>query len=103
MLNSICPHASILSLKTNPTIIKKKLLSSTTQVSFQDHIANINTQTDDIVTSSCLGTLFSNFNKATIENKIFNKINKPIIHAKYIDDIFIQTKSVNAIIELLKN
>lgn len=38
-----------------------------------------------------------------LENNTFNKLNKPTIYIRYIDAIFVQTKTVNDIIEVKEN
>ncbi|XP_076041859.1 uncharacterized protein LOC143025740 [Oratosquilla oratoria] len=51
---------------------------------------------------SPLGVLFANFYMGCIEEEVFNKIEKPKIYCRYIDDIFIET-TCSEDIEVLKN
>ena len=42
---------------------------------------------------SPLGVLFANFYLGSIEEKVINDINKPLIYCRYIDDISILSKT----------
>lgn len=78
LLNNVYHHSS---LKSNSTILKKKkklLVVCTTHVPFKDHLGNIYTQTE--------GVLYFLTSIWTIL-KISNKLNKPTIYERYIDDI----------------
>ena len=49
---------------------------------------------------SPLGVLFANFYLGTIEEKVINDTNKPIIYCRYIDDIFILSKNEQEILDI---
>ena len=72
IINYINNHPLFLPLKINPSILRKILLTCTTEILFYDHLGNIYTQT----MGSVLGQIFSNFYLSNLENKIFNSIKK---------------------------
>ena len=58
-------------LKIYTNILRKILLSCTTEVSFYDYHGNIYKQQDSIAIEFALEPTFSNFYKAHLENKHF--------------------------------
>ena len=84
-------------LKINANILRKLLLTCTTEVPFYDHLGNIYVQTDGVSMGSVLGPIFSNFYMSVLENRIFNSINKNPIYLRYVDDILILTNNINEI------
>lgn len=101
ILRNIYHLPSLPLLKVNSTILKKKkLVACTTHIQFNDHFGNIYTQPDGMVMGSPSGPIFF---MAHLENKIVNKLNKPTVYIRYIYDTFIQTKSIDDVIELRDN
>ena len=84
-------------LKINPNILRKLLLTCTTEVPFHDHLGNIYIQTDSISMGSVLGPIFSNFYMSDLENRFFNSIKKRPIYLRYVDDILILANNFNKI------
>ena len=101
IINDIYNNPSLLPLKINPDILRKLLLTCTTEVPFHDHLGNIYVQTDGVSMSSAQGPIFSNFYMSDLKNKIFNSIKKPPIYQRYVDDILILVNNINEIIILL--
>ena len=69
-------NPSLPPLKINPNILRKLLLTCTTEVPFHGHLVNIYVQTDGVSMGSVLGPIFSNFYMSDLENRIFNSIKK---------------------------
>ena len=61
IINNTYNNPSIPPLKINPNILRKLLLTCTTEVPFHDHLGNIYVQTDGVSMGSVLGPIFSNF------------------------------------------
>ena len=97
IINNIYNNPSLPPLKTNPNILRKLLLTCTTEVPFHDHLGNIYVQTNGVSMGSILGPIFSNFYMSDLENRIFNSIKKPPIYLRYIDDILILANNINEI------
>ena len=97
IINNIYNNPSLPPLKINPNILRKLLLTCTTEVPFYDHLENIYVQTDGVSMGSVLGPIFSNFYMSDLENRIFNSIKKPPIYLRYVDDILILTNNINEI------
>ena len=83
--------------KINPNILRKLLLTCTTEVPFHDHLADIYVQADGVSMRSVLGPIFSNFYMSDLEKRIFNIIKKPPIYLRYVDDILILANNINEI------
>ena len=97
IINNIYNNPSLPPLKINPNILRKLLLTCTTEVPFYDHLGNIYVQTDGASMGSVPGPNFSNFYMSDLENGIFNSIKKPTIYLRYVDDILILTNNINEI------
>ena len=69
IINNIHDNPSV-----RPNILRKVLLTCTTEVPFHDHLDNIYVQTDGVSIGSVLGPIFSNFYISDLKNKIFNSI-----------------------------
>ena len=54
-------------------------------------------QVDGVAMGSPLGVLLANFYMGCVEEEVFDKINRPDIYCRYIDDIFIKTSNVEEI------
>ena len=89
IINNIYNNPSLPSLKINPNILRKILLTCTTEVPFHDHLGNIYIQTDGVSMGSVLGSIFSNFCMSDLENKIFTSIRRHSIYLRYVDGIHI--------------
>ena len=74
IINNIYNNPSLPPLKINPNILRKLLLTCTTEVPFYGHLGNIYVQTDGVSMGSVLGPIFSNFYMSDLENRIFNSI-----------------------------
>ena len=97
IMNNIYFNLSLPPLKINLNILWKILLTCTTEIPFYDQLANIYTQKDGVSMGLILGPIFSNFYMSNLENKIFNKIKKPSIYLRYVDDIVILANDFNKI------
>ena len=97
IVNNIYNNPSLPPLKINPNILRKLLLTYTTEVPFHDHLGNIYVQTAGVSMESVLGSIFSNFYMSDLENRIFNSIKKPPIYLRYVDDILILASNINEI------
>ena len=97
IINNIYNNPSLPPLKINPNILRKLLLTCTTEVPFHDHLGNIYIQTDGVSIGSVLGPIFSNFYMSDLKNRIFNSIKKPLIYLRYVDDILILANNINKI------
>ena len=97
IINNIYNNPSLPPLKTNPNILRKILLTCTTEILFYDHLGNINTPKDSVSMRSVPGPIFSNFYMSDVENKILNKIKKPSIFFRYVDDIIILANDINEV------
>ena len=97
IINNIYNNPCLPPLKINPNILRKLLLTCTTEVPFYDHLENIYVQTDGVSMGSVLGPIFSDFYMSDLENRIFNSIKKPPIYLRYVDDIVILTNNINEI------
>ena len=95
IINNIYNNPSLPPLKINSNILRKLLLTCTTEVPFYDHLGNIYVQTDGVSMGSVLGPIFSNFYMSDLENRIFNGTKKPPIYLRYVDVflLIILTKS----------
>ena len=76
IINNIYNNPSLPPLKINSNILRKLLLTCTTEVPFYDHLGNIYVQTDGVSMGSVLGPIFSNFYMSDLENRIFNSTKK---------------------------
>ena len=65
--------------------------------SIYDHLGNIYTLKEGVSMGSVLGLIFGNFFLSELENKIFNKIKKPSIYLRYVDNIIILTNVIKEI------
>ena len=72
IINNIYNNPSLPPLKINPNILRKLLLTCTTEVPFHDHLGIIYVDTDGVSMGSVLGLIFSNFYLFDLENSIFN-------------------------------
>ena len=90
-------NPSLPSLKINPYILRKILLTCTTEVTFYNHLGNIYTQKDSVSMGSVLGPIFSNLYLSDLKNKIFNKIKKPSIYLRYVKHILILANDIKEI------
>ena len=97
IINNIYNNPSLPPLKINSNILRKLLLTCTTEVPFYDHLGNIYVQTDGVSMGSVLGPIFSDFYMSDLENRIFNSTKKPPIYLRYVDDILILTNNINEI------
>ena len=97
IINNIYNNSSLPPLKINPNILRKILLTCTTEVPFYDHLGNIYAQKDGISMRSALGPIFNNFYMSDFENKIFKKIKEPSIYLRYVDDILILFNDITKI------
>ena len=70
IINNIYNNASLPPLKIIPNILRKLLLTCTTEVPFHHRLGNIYVQTDGVSMSSVLGPIFCNFFMFDLENKI---------------------------------
>ena len=87
-------NSSLLPHKINPNILPKTLLTCTTEVPFYDHLGYTYTQKDSVSMESVLGPIFRNFYMSDLEKK-FDKIKKPSIYQRYVDDILILAYDTN--------
>ena len=78
IIDNIYNNRSLSPLKINPNILRKLLLTCTTEVPFHDHLGNIYVQTGRVFMDSVLGPIFSHFYTADFENKISNSIKKKL-------------------------
>ena len=97
IINNIYNNPSLPPLKIHPNIIRKILLTFTTEVPFHDHLGNIYVHTYRVSMRYVLGPIFCNFFKSKLENKIFNSIRKPPIYLRYVDDILFLANNINQI------
>ena len=102
VINSIYNNPSLPPLKINPNILRKLLLTCTTEVQFHDNLGNIYVRTDGVFMGSVLGPIFTNFYMSDLENRIFNRIKKSPIYQRIIDDILILANNSNEI-NILQN
>ena len=100
IINNIYNNPSLLPLKINPNIVRKILLTCTTEVPFHDHLGNIYVLTDGVSMGSILGPIFSYFYMSDHENRIFDSMKKPPIYLRYVDDMLIFTNNINEINKL---
>ena len=76
IINNIHNNPSLPPLKIIPNILRKLLLTCTSEVPFQDHLGNIYVQTNGLSMGFVLGLIFSNFYMCDLENRIFKSIKK---------------------------
>ena len=69
IINNIYNNPSLPPLKINPNILRKLILTCTTEVPFYDNLGNIYVQTDGVSMGSVLGPIFSNFYMSDLENR----------------------------------
>ena len=74
IINNIYNNPSLPPLKINPNILRKLLLTCTSEVPFHEHLGNIYVQTDGESMGSVLGPIFSNLYISNLENRNFNCI-----------------------------
>ena len=74
IINNIYNNPYLPPLKINPNILRKLLLTCTTEVSFHDHLGNIYVQTDGVSMGPVLGPIFSNFYVSNLENKVLKAL-----------------------------
>ena len=96
IINNIYNNPYLPPLKINPNILRKLLLTCTTEVPFHDHFGNIYVQTDGVSMGFVLSPIFSNFYMSDLENRFFNSIKKPPIYLRYVD-ILILANNINEI------
>ena len=97
IINNIYNNPSLLPLKINLNILRKILLTCTTEVLFLDHLGNNHVQTDGVSMRSVLGLIVSDFYISDLENKIFNSVRKPPIYQRFVDDLLILANDINEI------
>ena len=99
IINNIYHHPTLPPLRINFNISRKILLFCTTDVPFYNPHENIFLQKDRIAMGSVLEPIFSYFYMSTLENKVFNTINKPNIYLRYAGDILLtnSTDGINTI------
>ena len=97
IINDIYNNPSLRPLKINPNILRKILLTCTTEVPFHDHLGNIYVQTNGVSMGSVLGPIFSNVYISDLENTVFNCMRKPPIYLRYVDDILILANDIDEI------
>ena len=72
------------------TILRSMLELCTSKSPFLSPSGQYYQQVDGVAMGSPLGPTFANFYMGHLENKVFNEhLNKPIIYARYVDDIFL--------------
>ena len=74
--------------------LRTLLEACTKQAPFQCPRGRLYLQTDGVAMGSPLGVLFANFFMGSIEELVFDAIDKPDIYCRYIDDIFVKINSV---------
>ena len=83
-------------------VLRKLLLLCTTEVPFYDIDGKMWQQVDGVTMGSPLGPTFANFFMSEVENRALDNIpTRPVIYARYIDDMFLLCSELT--LETLKN
>lgn len=95
ILNNVYNHEVLPPPRIPKTIMKTLLITCTTETPFTNINGDLYLQTDGVSMGSPLGPLFANFYMANLENKVLEKAsNKPLVYARYVDDIFIVADNI---------
>ena len=97
-------HPTLAPPSISPNILKELLFLCTTGTIFRDPRNNLYQQIDGVAMGSPLGPTFSNFYMGNLENTLFdeNNICKPPIYCRFVDDIFILSRTEDEV-KYLKN
>lgn len=98
IINEVYNHNTIPPSAIKRRTFEKLLLKCTTQVPFTDPNGTTYIQIDGVSMGSPQGPTFAEYYMIHLENKIFpDSKNKSTIYARYVDDIFIASESVQDI------
>ncbi|XP_076069755.1 uncharacterized protein LOC143041631 [Oratosquilla oratoria] len=65
----------------------------TQESAFRYPRGNLYQQKDGVSMGSPLGVLFANFFMGSVEKEVFSRIQQPMAYGRYIDDIFVRTRT----------
>lgn len=93
ILNCVYNHETLPAPNIPKTQLKEILYLCTTKTPFKSPDGQLYTQIDGVSMGCVLGPTFANFYMGHIENKIFKSNLIPKTYCRYVDDIFVTTKS----------
>ena len=95
-------HSTIAPPPIPKHVLKKLLLTCTTEVPFRDIDGKMYIQIDGVTMGSPLGPTFANFFMSEVETRALDNIDeRPTVYGRYIDDIFLLCNEVT--LRLLKD
>ena len=100
ILDRVYRGSTIHPLNVPENILKRLLECCTKEAPFTCPQGNLYCQVDGVAMGSPLGVLFANFFMGSVEDEVFQNIDKPAIYCRYIDDIFIKIPDEELIEEL---
>ena len=101
ILKHVFNHPTIAPPKIPPKLLQRLLELCTKESPFKSPEGKLYQQIGGVAMGSPLGPTFANFYMGELENKVFENPNlKPLIYARYVDDIFIVVKSEKEMINL---
>ena len=101
ILKNVYKHPDIPPPKMSPQVLKNFLQLCTKEAPFRCPRNKMYVQIEGVAMGSPLGPTFANFYMGELEARIFeDKNNKPLIYARYVDDIFLQIEDETQLIHL---
>ena len=99
--DNVYRHSTLPAPDIPEELLRSLLLTCTTETPFKDPDGNIYLQTDGVSMGSPLGPLFANFYMCRVENNVIPSLNnQPVIYTRYVDDIFLVLRDINALAEI---
>ena len=81
-------------------VMDKLLRLCTKELPFRHPKGQLFIQIDGVAMGSPLGPLFANFYMGHLEKIVFNRVERPILYVRYVDDIFVICQDLNKLDEI---
>ena len=97
ILRYVYHHPSLPPLRVEKEILSELLTICTKKIPFRHPSGELFQQIDGVAMGSPLGPTFAGFYMGHLESEVFQKMEKPIIYARYVDDIILMCHDISGL------